>query len=157
VPERLLRRIVVRLRVGEDKLAASDDPLFLGLRGAEGREFRLLLARGRSLRRGADDVFVLSQPDDPDTNVDRPELNDPASPPLHAGAVTGVYLRKGLDPIPNVRGRGEMDDRLQVFEAEVELHEEGAPKPRRFVRRSPIWLGLVCGLVADLAPEPDPS
>ena len=41
-----LTRIVVRIRVGSDRMAASDDPLFLGLEAPEGREFRLAAAHG---------------------------------------------------------------------------------------------------------------
>ena len=36
-------KIRVRVQVGDNLLAATDDPLFLGLRGDDGREFRLLL------------------------------------------------------------------------------------------------------------------
>jgi len=147
-----IRRIVVRVHVGTDLLAASDDPLFLELHGPVGREFRLALAHGRILRRGADDRFVLAGPDDPDTNVAHPELNDPTYPPLDANGITGVTLRKGLDPIPNVRGRGELDDRLQIVEAEVEIHADEEPKPRCYLRMGPIWLGLVCGLRVSLPP-----
>ena len=53
-------RIEVRVRVGDNLLAASDDPFFLGLTGPSGREFRLLLAHGRTLRRKAEDHFVLA-------------------------------------------------------------------------------------------------
>ena len=56
-----------------------------------------------------------------DSNVCFPELNDPTSPPLDAGAISGVYLRKGLDPIPNVRAVGEMDDRLE-FDARTRTY-----------------------------------
>lgn len=150
-----LRRITVRIRVGEHRMAASDDPLFLGLRGPGGREFRLAYARSASLRRGGEDVYVLAGPDDPETNVAHPELNDPTTPSIDAGALHTVYLRKGLEPIPNVRGYGEMDDRLEIAEAEVELQAASAPKALRFVRRGPLWLGLVCGLVADLEPASD--
>ena len=38
-------KIVVRIRVGSDLMAASDDPLFLRLGGPAGREFRLLLGK----------------------------------------------------------------------------------------------------------------
>ncbi|MEE9606431.1 MAG: hypothetical protein V3U03_01730 [Myxococcota bacterium] len=138
-------RIRVRIQVGDSLMAASDDPLFLGLRGSSGREFRLHPARGRSLRRGADDHYVLGAPDDSETNVAHPELNDPTAPPLDAASVEGVFLRKGTEPIPNVRALGEMDDRLEIAEAEVEIHSEGQPKALRFARSGPIWLGLVCG------------
>jgi len=141
-----IQRIAVRLRVGEHLLAASDDPLFLSLRGPSGREFRLALKHGRSLRRGAEDHFVLGPPDDPETNVAHAELNDPTSPPLDASQITGVFLRKGFEPIPNVRAVGEMDDRLEIVEAEVEIAVAGRPKPIRHQRRGPVWLGLICGL-----------
>ncbi len=149
-------KIVVRLRVGKDLMAGSDDPLFLGLRGHSGREFRLSLRRGKSLRRGAEDVYCLAAPDDPDVNVAHPDLNDPTSPSLDAAGLSSVFLRKGLEPIPNVRGLGEMDDRLQIMEAEVEIHAASLPKPRRFFRQGPVWLGLVCGLTVDLAPLEEP-
>ena len=144
-------RIEIRLQVGEGLLAASDDPLFFGLSGPSGREFRLDLARGRSLRRGAEDHYVLAAPKDPATNVKHPELNDPTSPPLDLEAIEGVYLRKGTDPIPNVRGVAELDDRLEVISVEVEIHAEGRAVPVRFARRGPIWLGLAAGLRFDLA------
>jgi hypothetical protein len=146
-------RIGVRLRVGESLMAASDDPLFLGLRGAAGREFRLDLARGHALRRGQEDHFSLGAPDDPQTNVAHPELNDPTAPPLAVAGIESVYLRKGFDPIPNVRGMGEMDDRLELLEAEVEIHVQDRPKPLRYRRRGPLWLGLVAGLRFELALE----
>jgi len=126
-------------------MAASDDPLFLELLGPGGREFRLELAHGKALRRGKEDEFILAAASDPDANVAHPELNDPASPQLDASRVLGVCLRKGMEPIPNVRGFGEMDDRLQILEASVELHVEGESEPRRYERQGPVWLGLVCG------------
>ena len=147
-----LTRIVVRIRVGSDRMAATDDPLFLGLAGPQGREFRLAAAHGKSFRKGQEDVFVLGDPADADTNVEFPELNDPTAAGIDLAGVTGVYLRKGLEPIPNVRGFGEMDDRLQIEAADVELHATGSPKPRRFARSGPFWLGLVCGLQASLIP-----
>lgn len=149
-------KVVVRLRVGTDLMAGSDDPLFLGLRGRSGREFRLCLARGRSLRRGAEDVYCLAAPDDPDVNVAHPDLNDPTSPPVDAEGISSAFLRKGLEPIPNVRGLGEMDDRLELVEADVEIHAAGLPKPLHFSRQGPVWLGLVCGLTVDLAPLEEP-
>lgn len=148
-------RIEVRLKVGASLMAASDDPLYLGLRGTCGREFRLSRARGRSLRRGAEDLFVLGAPADPATNVATPELNDPTSPPLALEEIEGLYLRKGFDPIPNARGLGEMDDRLEIGEVEVELHAQGRPKPLRYSRLGPLWLGLVSGLSFELAPDTD--
>lgn len=144
-----IRRIEVRIRVGDSLLAASDDPLFLGLRGGCGREFRLALAHGKSLRRKAEDHYVLAAPGDRDTSVDKPELNDPGAPPLDAAAVTGVYLRKGLDPVPNVRGVGEMDDRLEIVEAEVTLQSDDGQQ--RWFRAGPIWLGLGAGMLIELA------
>ena len=152
-----VERIRVRIRVGDDRMAASDDPLFLGLRGPGGREFRLAFAHGRGLRRGAEDVYVLGAPGDPEVNVAHPELNDPTRPGIDPAEVTGAYLRKGQEPIPNVRGFGEMDDRLQVAQAEVELEIRGGARARRFQRRGPLWLGLVCGHVMELAPGPDRS
>lgn len=150
-----IEKIVVRIQVGKDRMAGSDDPLFLGLRGSEGREFRLELARGRALRRGAEDVFVLGAPDAAETNVAHAELNDPTSPRIALEGVEGVFLRKGLEPIPNVRGLGEMDDRLQVESVEVELHGRGRPAPLRFRRPGAFWLGLVSGLRFDLPPVPE--
>jgi hypothetical protein len=152
-----IEKIVVRIQVGKDRMAGSDDPLFLGLRGAEGREFRLELAKGRALRRGAEDVFVLGVPGAPETNVAHAELNDPTSPPIALERIEGVFLRKGLEPIPNVRGLGEMDDRLQVDAVEVELHGRGHSAPVRFRRPGTFWLGLVSGLRFDLPPVPGES
>lgn len=143
-------RIGIRLRVGESLMAASDDPLFLGLRGPSGREFRLDLARGRALRRGSEDRYVLGAASAPETNVAHPELNDPTAPPLDADDVQGVYLRKGQPPLPNVRGIGEMDDRLEIIEAEVEIHADGRNGPVCFARRGPFWLGLVSGQRVEL-------
>lgn len=142
-------RIDVRLQVGDSLLAASDDPLFLGLRGASGREFRLLLARGKSLRRKAQDHYVLVPAGHADANVEAPDLNDPTSPLLDAEAIDGVYLRKGLDPIPNVRAVGELDDRLEIVQAEVEIH--CGDQRIRFFRSGPLWLGLTAGMQIDLA------
>ena len=141
-----IARIEVRLEVGKDRMAGSDDPLYLGLRGPQGREFRLLLAHGPSLRRGAQDHFVLGAAGDSATNVAEAEFNDPTSPQIDAAGVSGTYLRKGFEPIPNVRAFGEMDDRLEIVEVEVEIHTADRPKPVRYMRTGPIWLGLVCGL-----------
>ncbi len=148
-------RIAIRLKVGTSLMGGSDDPLFLGLTGPAGREFRLRFAHGRSLRRGAEDRFVLGAPDDPETNVAHPDFNDPTNPPLEADEIQRVYLRKGFEPIPNVRALGEMDDRLQVEEVEVEIHVQGRPKPRVFFRRGTVWLGLVAGLRIEIAPVED--
>jgi hypothetical protein len=147
-----IEKIVVRIQVGDHRMAGSEDPLFLGIDGPEGREFRLELAKGRALRRGSEDVFVLGPPSADETNVSNPDLNDPSSPALHIESVRGVYLRKGLEPIPNVRGLGEMDDRLQVEDVEVELHARGRAKPARFRRPGAFWLGLAAGLRLDLPP-----
>lgn len=144
-PRAAIQRIVVRVTVGTDRMAASDDPLFLELLGPGGREFRLQPERGRALRRGAVDEYVLAGKEDASTNVAHAELNDPRSPALDASRIVGVCLRKGMEPIPNVRGFGEMDDRLQILHARVELHVEGGPAPCVFEREGPIWLGLVCG------------
>jgi hypothetical protein len=147
-----VRRIVVTVQVGTDRMAPTDDPVFLGLRGPTGREFRLHPAHGRGWRRASKEIFVLGGSDDPETNVARPELNDPAHPSIDASRLTGVYLRKGMEPIPNVRGHGEMDDRIQVEWIEVEIHSEGLSVPMRYARREAAWLGLVCGLFIELAP-----
>jgi hypothetical protein len=151
-----IRRLTLRLKIGESLMAGSDDPLFLGLHGADGREFRIRFARGASLRRGAEDVYHLGPADDKQTNVAHPGFNDPTSPPMDAERINGVYLRKGFEPIPNVRGVGEMDDRLEVLEAELAVHVEGRAKPIRYLRKGPIWLGLVAGLRIDL-PQADPG
>ena len=148
---RPVSRIEIRLQIGEGLLAASDDPLFLGIAGPCGREFRLELAHGRSLRRGAEDHYVLGPSREPTTNVKHPDLNDPTDPGIDADAIAGVYLRKGTDPIPNVRAVGELDDRLQVVAATVDIHAENGSSPIRFGRRGPIWLGLASGLRFELA------
>lgn len=144
-----IQRIVVRLQVGSDRMAGTDDPVFLGLRGPAGREFRLGLARGKALRRKGEERYVFGAPDDGETNVASPELNDPTHPPLDADHVVGIYLRKRQEPIPNVRGHGELDDRVQLEEVQVEL--EGENGTRRYRREGPIWLGLACGLSFDLS------
>jgi len=141
-----VERILVRIQVGTNLMSASDDPLFLGINGPDGREFRLRLAHGRSLRRGHEDHFVVGAPDDPETNLEHADLNDPTQPPIDAESIPTVYLRKGFEPIPNVRALGEMDDRLQVLEVEVEIHGRDRPKAARYARGGPIWLGLVSGL-----------
>ena len=150
-----LRRIEVSVRVGTDLMAGSDDPLFIELQGAFGREFRLAKARGKALRRGAEDVYVLGGPGDPDTNVGFPELNDPTVPPVALAGVIGVALRKGQEPIPNVRGHGEMDDRLQVLAIEVRLVPDDGGPVRRFAREGPFWLGLVSGERISIPPAGD--
>jgi hypothetical protein len=143
-------RIEVRLAIGESRMAATDDPVFLGIRGTCGREFRLGLARGRAMRRGSEDHFVFGPAGDPATNVNHPDLNDPTSPALDAEAIVGFYLRKGMEPIPNVRGLGEMDDRMQVAWVEVEVHAQGQVEPLRFARRGPAWLGLLSGQLLEI-------
>jgi hypothetical protein len=150
-------QIGVRVQVGSSLLSASDDPLYLGVRGPEGREFRLALAHGSFLRRGHEDWFALGAADDPDTNVANPALNDPTCPALDARRIQGVYLRKGQDPIPNVRALGELDDRLEIAGVSVEIHAQGRTKPIRFERRGPIWLGLVSGLAIEIARVDEPT
>ena len=143
-------RIVVRLQVGDDRMAGTDDPIFVALTGPEGRQFRLSLARGRTLRRASLDEYVFAAPDDPETNVANPHLNDPTSPQLDLGSVHGVAIHKTLNPIPNVRGRGELDDRLLIDHVEVTIHAVEGPAAIRFQRNGPLWLGLVAGLTIEL-------
>jgi hypothetical protein len=138
-------RIEVRVQVGKELLAATDDPVFLGLEGPDGREFRLARAKGHALRRGTEDHFVLGSPGDAATNVAHPELNDPTRPAIDAEAIARVYLRKGVEPIPNVRGLGEMDDRLEVERVEVVVVVAGNAPALHFARSGPLWLGLLCG------------
>lgn len=145
-------RIEVRIQVGDHLMAASDDPLFLGLRGPEGREFRLRFEHKKNLRRGQLDHFVLGPPGAGATNVAQPELNDPTQPALHADQIAGFYLRKGFEPIPNVRAMGEMDDRVLVDWAEVQVVAEGRAQPLRFRREGPLWLGLNAGLSIEIPP-----
>jgi len=141
-----ITKIVVRLTVGEHRMSATDDPVFLSLQGPCGRDFRLAQAHGRFLRRGHQDVFVLGPPGGAEVSVAHPELNDPTQPPLWLEGVERIVLWKGMEPLPNVRGVGEMDDRLLVEDVEVELHGEGRETPVRFQRKGPVWLGLLCGL-----------
>ncbi|MBW2269028.1 MAG: hypothetical protein JRH16_10645 [Deltaproteobacteria bacterium] len=143
-----IERIEVRIQVGDDRMAATDDPIFFGLRGAAGREFRLQLARRVGLRRSSDTHFVLAPA--ADANVAHAELNDPTEPPLCAAAVESCYVRKDSEPIPNVRGLGEMDDRIQIVRVEVAVHAAGLANARRFVREGPFWLGLVSGAVLEV-------
>ncbi|MCG8589551.1 MAG: hypothetical protein MJE66_09690 [Proteobacteria bacterium] len=150
--EALVSKLVARVVVGDHRMAATDDPVFLGFTGPGGREFRLARPHGRFFRRGTEDVFVLAAPDDPETNVAHPALNDPTAPPLSLADLQGAYLRKGFEPIPNVRGLGEMDDRLLVERVELEVHTAAQPKPVTWRRSGPIWLGLLCGLRLELAP-----
>jgi hypothetical protein len=148
---RPILRMILRLTIGESVMAGSDDPLFLGLHGAQGREFRVRFARGPSLRRGGEESFCLGSPNDPETNIANPGFNDPTAPALDGALIQSVYLRKGFEPVPNVRGMGEMDDRLELIEAELSIHTSGRANPLRFHRRGPLWLGLVAGLRLDLA------
>ena len=145
-----IEKIVVRIRIGTELMAGTDDPLFLRLGGPAGREFRLALARGKSFRRGREDVFVLGSPDAPDTNVSKAALNDPGSPAIDLSAIEAIQLVKGQEPLPNVRGIGEMDDRIKVEEIDVSVYAKGA-QPVRFYREGPHWLGLVCGRTLELA------
>ena len=89
---------------------------------------------------------MFGAPDDPETNVAHAELNDPTSPTAGRRRIISIFLRKGFEPIPNVRAVAEMDDRLEIVEVEVETHVAGRPKPLRHHRRGPFWLGLICGL-----------
>ncbi|NNL65748.1 MAG: hypothetical protein HKP30_05860 [Myxococcales bacterium] len=149
--EQPVTRIVLRLQMGSDRMAATDDPVFLGLRGPDGREFRVAPAHGKALRRGGDEQFVFGAPDDGETNVAEPALNDPNAPALDAARIQGLYLRKRQDAFPNVRGMGELDDRLQVEAVEATL-ECADGSTHRYARRGPIWLGLTSGLSIELAP-----
>jgi hypothetical protein len=135
-------------------MAGTDDPVFLRLAGPGGREFRLTLAKGRTLRRREENLFVLGGSE---TNVDHPDLNDPAAPQLYASGIERVELFKSLAPIPNVRGVAELDDRIQIAKAEVELHCEGLAEPRCFAREGPFWLGLICGFGIELAAIDPPA
>jgi hypothetical protein len=152
-----IRKIVVRIQVGTKLMAGTDDPVYLRLTGPSGREFRLKHAHGRTLRRGKEDVFVFGGPGEAETNVAHPELNDPSHPALDLAAIDGVQLTKGFEPLPNVRGVGEMDDRLLIDRIEVDLHTDARPEPWRFERSGPLWLGLICGLGFELAPAGDPG
>lgn len=138
-------RIEVVIRVGQAPMAATDDPVFLGVRGSGGREFRLQHAGGASFRRDAEDHYVLAGAREAATNIEHPEMNDPTLPPLDAAAITSLYVRKGAEPIPNVRGIGELDDRLEIVRVEITIHADGIAAPLRFAREGPIWLGLACG------------
>ena len=143
-----IQSVLVRVQVGSDRKAGTDDPVFLRLAGPGGREFRLCLAKGRTLHRGDLNVFVLGGPD---ANVGHAELNDPSAPQLDASGIERVELYKGLAPIPNVRGLAELDDRAQIDRVEVEIHGSADSEPLRFAREGPFWLGLVCGFRIELA------
>jgi hypothetical protein len=138
-------------------MAGTDDPVFLRLTGPAGREFRLAREHGRSFARGKQSLLVLGGPKSDETNVAHPELNDPATPATDLADITGVCLVKGQEPLPNVRGVGEMDDRLLIERIEVELRGAGGTPTRRFERTGPVWLGLVCGLCLELAEAADPQ
>ena len=129
-------------------MAATDDPLFLRLSGPSGREFRLMLAKSRTLRRGEENVFVLGGSE---ANIEHADLNDPGAPQIHGSGIERVEIFKSMAPIPNVRGVAELDDRVQLDRAEVELHSPDFSSPRRFERQGPFWLGLVCGFCIELA------
>lgn len=155
VSEHAVESISVRILVGTNRMAATDDPLFLHLTGRCGREFRLVQQSGKSLRRGHEDTFILGPPDAPETSVSHPDLNDPTTPPIFLEGIDRVELIKRMEPLPNVRGLGEMDDRLLIEEVEVLVECAGIP-PTRFYRAGPHWLGLVCGLILEL-PRVGPS
>lgn len=148
----LLERIVVRIKVGNNRMSGTDDPVYLRLGGPSGREFRLARNRGHAFRRGQESIFVLAGPSSADTNVAHPELNDPTRPALQIDEIERVFLVKGMEPLPNVRGFGEMDDRLEIESAEIELHSSQLAEPRRFCRNGPIWLGIICGSSFELGP-----
>ena len=105
--------------------------------------------------RGSDASFVLASPQAPEANVAHAELNDPTAPALCADSIESCYLRKGSEPLPNVRGLGEMDDRIQILRVEVELQAAGMAQPRRFARQGPFWLGLVSGTVFEVPAADD--
>jgi hypothetical protein len=146
-----IRRIVVRVAVGNDRMGGTDDPVYLRLSGPAGREFRLKLARGRSFQRGKVSSLVLGGSEDSETNIAHPELNDPSRPALAIGEVERVLLVKGMEPIPNVRGVGELDDRLLIDSAEVSIEPDDGGEPRSFRRDGPFWLGMVSGMSLELA------
>jgi hypothetical protein len=136
-------------------MAATEDPVFLQLIGPGGREFRIASPRGHSFKRKTTARFVLAGPDSPETHIAHPELNDPGRPAIDLDAIVGVQIHKRLSPIPNVRGIGELDDRLLIEAARVELTAEGEEAPTRtFVYSGPIWLGLVAGHSIQLSPAP---
>lgn len=146
-----ISHIQVRLQVGHDRMAGTDDPLFLRLHGPAGREFRLAGADGYTIKRDDEHVYVLGAPDHPETNVAHPELNDPTIPALAISEVLGVSLVKGMEPIPNVRGIGELDDRVEIESVEVEIHCGPDEAIHRYSRQGPIWLGLASGFTVELA------
>ena len=148
-----IERITVQVHVGHHRMAGTDDPLFLRLHGPGGREFRLAEADGSGLKRDAEGAYVLGAPDAPDTNVAPPELNAPPRPPIDLGDIVGVSLVKGMEPIPNVRGIGELDDRLEVAYVEVEIQCSPGGRGTRDTRAGPLWLGLASGFSIELARE----
>ena len=72
-----IQAIVVRIQLGRDRKSGTDDPVFLRLTGPCGRDFRLLLAKGRTLHRSEENIFRLGVPE---ANIDHPDLNDPLPP-----------------------------------------------------------------------------
>jgi len=151
--ENPIQKIVIQITVGSHRMSATDDPLFLHLHGPSGREFRLLLAHGQSLRKGSTDEYILGRAADGETNVEHPELNDPTAPAIDNRGIKRVSIRKGLDPIPNVRGIAELDDRVEIQMARVEIHATDGGPPTCYERSGPFWLGLSCGLSVALAPS----
>jgi hypothetical protein len=145
-----VRKIIVRVTTGQDRMSGTDDPIFLRLMGPGGREFRLDTPRGRGFRRDSLTTFVLAGGDDPEAHLERPEMNDPTSPRLPMSGIEGVGLRKDLNPIPNVRGMAELDDRILIADVEVEIHPDDDSSSQLYRRGGPIWLGLVCGLFLEL-------
>ena len=148
-----IERITVQVHVGHDRMAGTDDPLFLRLHGPGGREFRLAKADGAGLKRDAEGAYVLGAADAAETNVAHPQLNDPTQPPVDIADITGVSLAKGMDPIPNVRGIGELDDRLEVAFVEVDIQCAPDGSVTRYTRTGPLWLGLASGFSIELARE----
>ena len=151
--ENPIQKIVIKITVGSHRMSATDDPLFLHLHGPSGREFRLLLAHGQSLRKGSTDEYILGPADGGESNVEHPELNDPTAPAIDNRGVKRVSIRKGLDPIPNVRGIAELDDRVEIQMARVEIYATDGGPPACYERNGPFWLGLSCGLSVALAPS----
>ena len=62
--------------------------------------------------------FVLGGAQDPETNVARPELNDPSAPPIDAAHITGVYLRKD----DWLRALADSDEALRLDPKDVMAH-----------------------------------
>jgi hypothetical protein len=146
-----IESIQVRIQVGHDRMAGTDDPIFLKLHGPAGREFRLAGADGLTVKRDAEQVYILGPAEAPETNVAHPKLNDPTRPTLDLADITGVSILKGQEPIPNVRGIGELDDRLEIAAVQVEIQRAQGEKIIRYARKGPLWLGLASGLSLQLA------